>query len=113
MVIEDRASRGHGSGQHRIEVRVSPGAEAAYRALIQGSAVPVGSVIAALHHDATRGRPGPIYAMEKIAAERWEYRIVERDGRIRPGSVELCARCHAEGVADQLFGPPLSTSAGE
>ncbi len=102
---EPFTSRGHAGGRWTLTVRVSPDARDAYAALTPGSSLPSGAVVAAFHHDPARGRPGPIYVMEK-ASQRWRFTVVNPDGLVREGSVALCARCHAEAVADHLFGLP-------
>lgn len=98
------ASRGHGAARWLVDVRVSPSSRAAYLALLPGTALPDGTLLAAFHHDPGRGRPGPIYVMEKEPGG-WQYTIVDPEGSIRRrGGIELCARCHAEAVAYRVFG---------
>ena len=100
-------SEGHPPGHYLANVHVSPEARDAYLALMPGSELPVGAVLAELQHDPVSDRPGPIFAMRKVAPGRWEYVAAEPDGRIRErGQLPLCVRCHAEAVADSLFGLP-------
>ncbi|MCA9597960.1 MAG: hypothetical protein KC776_31830 [Myxococcales bacterium] len=106
---EPFTSRGHAGGRWTLSVRVSPNAREAYAALRPGAVMPEGAVIAAFHQDATRGKPGPIYVMEKKGGD-WRFSRVRADGRVQEGSVALCARCHAEAVADHLFGLPRGES---
>jgi hypothetical protein len=45
--------------------------------------------------------------MHKLGEGRWEFIVAERTGELRErGQLERCVRCHAEGVADYLFGLP-------
>jgi hypothetical protein len=102
-------SLGHPPGTRLADVHVSPDAREAYLALGPGTELPVGSVVAEFQRDGQTGQPGLVYAMHKIAPSRWDYSLVEPDGRIREqGNLPLCARCHSEAVADQLFGLPAS-----
>jgi hypothetical protein len=106
---ESFVSLGHPPGTMLADVHVSPDAREAYLALGPGTELPVGSVVAEFQRDGQTGQPGLVYAMHKIAPSRWDYSLVEPDGRIREqGNLPLCARCHSEAVADQLFGLPAS-----
>jgi hypothetical protein len=105
------ASLGHASVRYTIDVRVDSTARDRYAALLPGTVLPKGTLIAAFHHDPERGQRGPIYVMEKTGSG-WEFSIVDADGRVRQrGALELCARCHAEAVADQVFGLPAKDRA--
>jgi hypothetical protein len=100
-------SEGHPPGHYLANVHVSPEAREAYLGLMPGGELPVGTVLAELQHDPRRDQPGPIFAMLKMAPGRWEFLAAEPDGRIRErGQLALCVRCHAEAVADHLFGLP-------
>jgi len=104
------ASLGHLSGRYSASVIVDPTARDAYRNLVTASSLPVGSVVAEFHQDSRTGHPGPVFAMQKLAEGRWEYLVVDPGGKVQQrGQLALCQRCHAEGVADQLFGLPAST----
>ena len=99
-------SRGHGAARWTIEVRVSPDSRSLYAELLPGTIFPEGTLIAAFHHDPARGRAGPIYVMEK-ARSGWQRSVVDPDGARRADAeLHLCGRCHAEAVADQVFGLP-------
>jgi hypothetical protein len=57
--------------------------------------------------------PGPTFAMAKRdpgffpQGGDWEYIVLGADGRLEDrGKLALCARCHAEGNADRVFGLP-------
>ena len=103
-------SEGHPPGHYLANVHISPEAREAYLALMPGSELPVGTVVAQFQHDPQGDQPGPIFAMRKLGAARWEFLAAEADGRIRErGQLRLCVRCHAEAVADQLFGLPSAT----
>lgn len=103
---EPFVSSGHFGGRLAVNVRVSPEARRPYAELVAGGELPRGSVIAAFHTDARYGRPGPVLAMVKGARD-WEYLSLDAEGGIvERGALPLCLRCHAEGIADQLFGLP-------
>jgi hypothetical protein len=88
-------------------VRVSPNAREAYATLVSGGSVPPGTLVAKLHEDRQDGAAGPIYAMNKLGEGRWEFIVAEPTGELRErGQLARCVRCHAEGVADNLFGLP-------
>jgi hypothetical protein len=107
------ASAGHFGGRLAVRIRVSPEARAAYASLTPGRTLPPGSVVAAFHSELRDGRPGPVLVMIKGEAA-WEYLALDAEGRIdERGALPLCIRCHSEGVADQLFGPPRSRPSGE
>jgi hypothetical protein len=103
------ASLGHLSARYSASVIVDPTAREAYLNLVTASSLPVGSVVAELHQDPRTGNQGPVFAMQKLAEGRWEYLVVDPVGKVQQrGQLTLCQRCHAEGVADQLFGLPGS-----
>ena len=99
-------SQGHADGHFTAELKVSPGQADAYRQLRPGSSLPRGTVVAMLHY--RDGTPGPIYAMKKTGAERWQFSVLDPDGAVAGSGSDLalCERCHAEAVADHLFGLP-------
>lgn len=97
-------SQGHAAGRYLATVRVSPEAMEAYRRLVTGFSVPTGAWVVKFHRDAKSEEPGPVYAMHK-AQSGWEFLVVDPGGAIRErGALPLCQRCHAEAVADHLFG---------
>jgi hypothetical protein len=103
-------SLGHLSSRYSARVIVDPAARDAYLKLVAGSRLEVGSIVAVFHEDARTAQNGPVFAMHKVAADRWEYLVVDPDGTLQKrGQLALCQRCHAEGVADQLFGLPLTS----
>ena len=106
MTTEPFPSRGHGAGRYTLELRVSPESREAYVALMPGTTLPNGALIAAFHRESRLGQPGPIYTMEK-RGDAWSFRVYGPDGiPAEAGLTELCARCHAESPTDQLFGLP-------
>jgi hypothetical protein len=106
------ASLGHLSARYTASVVVDPAARDAYVNLVAATLLPVGSVVAEFHQDAQSGNKGPIFAMQKLAVGRWEYLVVDPGGNVtQRGQLALCQRCHAEGVADELFGLPASARA--
>ncbi len=89
-----------------MDVRVNPESRDAYIALLPGTTLADGTLIAAFHHDPRRGRPGPVYVMEKSGGA-WRFSIVSPEGMVeQSGELELCRRCHAEAVSDHVFGLP-------
>jgi hypothetical protein len=104
-------SLGHLSGRYTASVFVDPAARDAYLNLVTSSLLPVGTIVAEFHQEARTGHQGPLFAMQKLAAGRWEYLVVDPEGRVeKRGQLALCQRCHAEGVADHLFGIPRSAN---
>jgi hypothetical protein len=99
------ASRGHGNGAYVLDVRVSPESRDAYLALLPGSTIAAGTIVAAFHRDPRRGGAGPVYVMEK-GPSGWAFRALDAEGRPSEHGVDLCRRCHAEAPADSLFGLP-------
>jgi len=101
---------GHAGGPYRARVHVNPQAFEAYASLAAGSELPVGSILVQFHLDAS-DRRGPAFVMQKQASLHWSFSVLDSGGRvIRDGELRDCARCHAEGVADFLFGPPHSSA---
>jgi hypothetical protein len=87
---------------------VSPNAREAYASLVTDTRLPDAALVALFHQDREgRGR-GAIYVMEK-RSDGWSFFRLDRDGRPAEGG-EQCARCHAAGVADSLFGLPRSAA---
>jgi hypothetical protein len=85
---------------------VTPAALPAYRSLVAGQTLPVGTEIAAFHRSVDGGAPGSTYVMEK-RAEGWAFFATDATGRLLLGEgVRLCVSCHAEARADSLFGVP-------
>jgi hypothetical protein len=96
---------GHSGQPYRVELRVDPVAWTHYQGLVAGSELPPGSTLVQFHRDLT-DRRGPSYVMEKTVLGKWTYYELDATGHIqRSGDLSQCARCHAEGVADFLFGP--------
>jgi hypothetical protein len=104
-------SLGHLSARYTAVVHVDAAAREAYSNLVAGSNLPVGTVIAEIHRDPRTEKNGPLFAMRKLDANRWEYFVVDGEGRLRErGNLPLCQRCHVEGVADHLFGLPRNAN---
>jgi hypothetical protein len=101
-------SGGHSGQPYTAIVRVSPGALEHYQNLVAGSVLPSGTIVVQSHRDKT-GRQGPTYVMAKVP-KGWTFSELDGQGRIlREGNLAACARCHAEAVADSVFGPDRST----
>jgi hypothetical protein len=97
-------AQGHFTRHDRIAVRVSPDARDAYLAWVTDSSVPNGSVVAAFHTSAA-GETGPSYVMLKEAFT-WQYLVLGAQGVLVEERPRGCDGCHADAVADRLFGPP-------
>ncbi|MEO7096470.1 MAG: hypothetical protein ABI175_24640 [Polyangiales bacterium] len=102
-------SAGHFFGRYDADIVVSDDAIAAYKALGPGRALPVGALVAKVHHVAGAEDAGPILAMEKLASG-WSYVDLDVEGRvIRMGRLEPCLGCHEQVSAqDELFGVPTT-----
>ncbi len=101
---------GHvGAGAEAV-VRVSPDARAAYEHLVKDSELPNGTIVA-LFHELGPGRAGLVYVMEKTNGA-WRFSSYHPDGTeltaAEPANASTagCERCHADAVADSLFGLP-------
>lgn len=109
-------SRGHFAGRWTAEVSVNDTARSAYTALTPSTRFAEGSVLVKKHTTVSASAPGPIFAMAKRAAGffpeggDWEYVALDAEGHVQErGKLTLCARCHAEGNADSVFGLPTET----
>jgi hypothetical protein len=78
--------------------------------LVRDSALPDDSVVALFHVGADQ-RPGPVYVMQKSAGT-WRFLLLDPVGVVlAPGgptgqATQGCQGCHADAVADSLFGVP-------
>ena len=106
-------SRGHFAGRWQVQIAVNSVAEPTFGDLGPNSRFAVGSVLVKSHFDAETGAPGPIFARVKREAgffpegDDWEYIATDADFSIEErGQLATCARCHAEGVADDTFAVP-------
>jgi len=66
------------------------------------------------HSEKDSGAAGPVFVMFKRdpgffpQGGDWEYLVADKDGWIEDrGPLVTCARCHAEGNADWVFGLPV------
>ena len=105
-------SRGHFAGRWNAQVAVNETARATYTTLASSSRFAPGSWLVKKH--ATASAPGPTFAMTKREpgffpeGGDWEYVVLDAQGRLEDrGKLQLCARCHADGNADSVFGLPL------
>ena len=102
-------SRGHFGETLLALVRVSPKALDQYQQLTRGAELEAGCTLVMLHKSRATGKPGPIYVMQR-GESAWDYMVLEQEGGIvERGPIPRCARCHADAVADFLFGPPRDT----
>jgi hypothetical protein len=104
-------SQGHHPDLPSARIRTSPEARETYVALVQDSVLPEGSVVAQFHASPDGSTRGGVYVMQKTGG-RWRYLLLDALGRVQTeGNAGRCARCHADAVADQLFGLPRTRSA--
>jgi hypothetical protein len=109
-------SRGHFAGRWSAEISVNEPALSTYTHLGPSSRFAVGSVLVKKHASTSASAPsssGPIFAMAKRdpgyypEGGDWEYVVLDAEGHLEDrGKLSLCARCHAEGDADWVFGMP-------
>lgn len=107
---EPFTNRGHAGAGPVAVVRVSPEARDSYAHLVRDSALPDDSVVALFHLEADQ-RPRQVYVMQKIAGA-WHFLVLDPHGVVLTpaGSTgqatQACPGCHADAVADSLFGVP-------
>jgi hypothetical protein len=106
-------SRGHFAGRWTAEIAVNEAAMQLYTNLAPSTRFAVGSVLVKKHAATSASARGPTFAMAKREAgffpegSDWEYVVLDAEGRLEDrGKLALCARCHAEGNADGVFGLP-------
>ncbi len=106
-------SRGHFAGRWKAQVLVNAPASPIYTGLRSSARFPAGAVLVKQHTDKQSGAPGPLFAMVKHEAGYfpdggdWEFVVTDSNGWIEDrGPLAMCARCHAEGNADWVFGLP-------
>jgi hypothetical protein len=108
-LVAEGIQSGHGADDLVVRIRVAPPFRSAYVGLVAGQRWPVGMAVAAFHEQRGTHAMGQVYAMTKIADDRWEYVVSRADGALEArGSIPLCVRCHAEARADSLFGLPAT-----
>ncbi|MEO7036517.1 MAG: hypothetical protein ABI548_21410 [Polyangiaceae bacterium] len=96
-------SRGH-QPEQQVDVRANELARPGYAALVADTVFPDGSVLLEQAHSRTNGGLG--YAMRK-QDQRWSFvQLDARGGVLESGALALCAGCHAQAPADQVFGLP-------
>jgi hypothetical protein len=106
-------SHGHFEGRWIADLIASGGAAKAYAELGPRTRLAQGSVIIEqLREPGTLAR-GPWFVMEKrepgyfSAGGDFSYVVVSARGEVEDeGKLARCARCHAEGIGDSLFGVP-------
>jgi hypothetical protein len=100
-------SEGHGVRNYLATVRANPQAREPYLGLGPGSALAPGSVLVEALTDRSTSPEEGLYVMEKLGDGNWRFLMVSREGTVDPAAgTTLCQRCHAEAVADGLFGVP-------
>ena len=103
------SSAGHFFGRYDADIVVSDDALVAYRAIGPGRSLPIGAIVAKVHHVAGAEDAGPILAMEKHETG-WAYLDLDAEGRVlREGRLDPCLGCHVQVAAqDELFGVPTT-----
>jgi hypothetical protein len=109
-------SQGHFTGRWTAELLVNEPAATAYAALSKSTAMPQGAILVEKLRDQRTGAAGPLFAMEKRESGYfpgggdWKFVVTDAAGKVQDeGQIRLCARCHAEGLADFLFDLPPDT----
>jgi hypothetical protein len=107
-------SRGHFAGRWTAEVSLNEIASQAYANLAGSTKFAVGSLLVKKHASTKSAAPATTFAMVKRDAGffpeggDWEYVVLDAEGRLEDrGKLAPCARCHAEGNADWVFGLPI------
>ena len=90
-------------------MRVSPNARDAYATLVTDTKLPDTALIALFHQNRDGSEPGAVFVMEK-REESWRFLALDSTGT-PAGATDACGRCHAQGVADSLFGLPRAQPA--
>lgn len=103
-------SRGHLTTPNYASVRVSPNARNAYATLVADTKLPDAALIALFHQNRDGSQRGAIFVMEKHG-ESWRFFALDQRGAPMTVATEACARCHASGVADSVFGLPRARPA--
>lgn len=85
-------------------VRVTPSAAERYRTLVAGAALDAGTLLVEELRRRPTEAPDTFLVMEK-RENGWTYLKLDAQGRPTEVRDDLCQRCHAEGLADELFGP--------
>jgi hypothetical protein len=106
-------SHGHFEGRWTADLVASDGAAKAYAALGPRTRLARASVVIEQLREPKGGARGPWFAMEKREpgyfpqGGDWSYIVVGAGGEIEDeGRLVRCARCHAEGIGDAMFGVP-------
>ncbi len=100
-------SEGHGTRNYLATVRANHVAREKYLGLGPGISFAPGSVLVEALTDRSKSRPDDLYVMEKLRDGTWRFLVVSAEGTIDSAAgTALCQRCHAEAVADGLFGVP-------
>ena len=107
-------SRGHFAGQWTAEVSLNETARDAYANLAASTKFAVGSLLVKRHASTKDAGPATTFAMVKRDpgffphGGDWEYVVLDASERLEErGKIAACARCHAEGNADWVFGLPV------
>lgn len=82
-------------------VRVNDAARSSYANLVTDTVFPDGSVLVELSQGV-----GHSYAMRKTGGAWSYFELGAKGGLLASGALKLCAGCHAQAPADQVFGPP-------
>jgi hypothetical protein len=100
-------SEGHGLRNSLATVRANASAREPYEKLGPATVLPPGSVLVESLVDPRSSRAAELYVMEKLSSGTWRFFVVSHAGTTNERTgIKLCQRCHAEAVADSLFGVP-------
>lgn len=106
-VVSEVSPSEHLGTARTATIRIWPAAEATYRDLVPHTILPDGTAVLEALSRRAGDEPSRYFAMERTA-EGWTYWALDAKGRGNPDTSGLCQRCHAEAVADELFGPRRS-----
>jgi hypothetical protein len=96
-------ARGH-QPEQRVDVRVNEIARSAYSGLVADTVFPNGSLLTELPHSPLGTGGG--FAIRKSAGS-WSYFQLDGKGQVlASGALSLCNGCHAQALADHVFGIP-------
>lgn len=88
-----------------LDVRVDPDSQEAYSHWVRDSRLKPGAVVVALLRDPKTRAQLVAYAMEKHSDGTWDFLVLSSKGRVESSADGSCAGCHADALADFIFGP--------
>jgi cytochrome c553 len=88
----------------RVTVKVTPRSTGPYGELVTQSALDTGTIVATEHHTPSGALWATLVMLK--GADGWDFIQLDASSRRVKADAASCARCHAEGRADHLFGLP-------